>query len=362
MDETIAARLKVPVDPALLKSLNVGRGTIVYIPGHTVIDQLNSIFGEDGWSHKILRERMRDLGAWANPLTGEVTNEGRIYEATVQLDIHPGGVPFCSHVDTGSFGVVVPKDGHAPGPDAHEMARKGATTDALKRASRCLGPAFANHLYDKAEAADVLRDMNIKQAQPARPTGQRPPAQQQRPPAQQQPPASRPSIPVPAASRPPAPAPAAAVPPIQPPKPSPYTPHPAPTPPSAPGGPPAGTPSTAAQLAAPPAASPAFQQFWAVMQEQERSPLDVETVLGVPMITNGVYDKGMAEKNIMRFMYDHSIPRLSGLAQHVQDHVIIDSAVKARAEALAQDQARSNAYTAEPAWEEPPHTADDLPF
>ena len=61
--------------------------------------------------------------------------------------------------------------------------------------------------------------------------------------------------------------------------------------------------------------------------------------------------------------YAHQMARLSLVAEYLSTFVRSKSAGDAKAAVVARDQALLDAYTAEPAWEEPPHTVDeDLPF
>ena len=107
-----------------------------YLEGWHVINELNRVFGFDGWSYTInlsrdALERVEGKEQWAAAYTcictltvGEVTRQ-----------------------DVG-FG-----SGFAKGVgDAIEGATKEAVTDALKRAARTFGNVFGLALYDKSRA------------------------------------------------------------------------------------------------------------------------------------------------------------------------------------------------------------------
>lgn len=107
-----------------------------YLEGWHVINELNRVFGFDGWSYTIdlsrdALDRVEGKDQWAAAYTcictlivGEVTRQ-----------------------DVG-FG-----SGFAKGVgDAIEGATKEAVTDALKRAARTFGNAFGLALYDKSRA------------------------------------------------------------------------------------------------------------------------------------------------------------------------------------------------------------------
>lgn len=98
--------------------------TLTYLEGYYVIQHLNEVFGENGWNHHIT----------------ELNVDGKNVYAIVRLDVSFADQSYTSHTDVGSTTVK--------GTDV-ENAVKTAVTDALKRAARCLGPAFGNSLYDK---------------------------------------------------------------------------------------------------------------------------------------------------------------------------------------------------------------------
>ena len=129
--------LQAPLDPkhVVKPSGNFGpKGD--YLEGWHVINELNRVFGFDGWSYTIdlsrdALERVEGKDQWAAAYTcictltvGEVTRQ-----------------------DVG-FG-----SGFAKGVgDAIEGATKEAVTDALKRAARTFGNVFGLALYDKSRA------------------------------------------------------------------------------------------------------------------------------------------------------------------------------------------------------------------
>lgn len=122
-----------------------------YIKTSTAINIANFIFGFGGWSTQVLNlEPMRN-------------SQDRIlgYSATLRLTLHQNGVHYedvgtCSLEDNS-------QDGRVPDHfNAHQIARKGAVSDALKRCLRHLGPMFGNDLYednrDRARAANAALD------------------------------------------------------------------------------------------------------------------------------------------------------------------------------------------------------------
>ena len=129
--------LQAPLDPAHVKkpSGNFGpKGD--YIEGWHCINELNRVFGFDGWTYTIdLRrdalDRVEGKDQWAAAYTCVCTLEA-------------AGV---TRQDVG-FG-----SGFAKGiGDAIEGATKEAATDALKRAARTFGNIFGLALYDKTRS------------------------------------------------------------------------------------------------------------------------------------------------------------------------------------------------------------------
>lgn len=134
--EQVAA-LQAPLDPKHVKkpSGNFGpKGD--YIEGWHAINELNRVFGFDGWSYSIdlIRDDLREgKDGKGNPQWQAA------YTCVCTLTV--SGV---TRQDVG-FG-----SGFAKGiGDAIEGATKEAATDALKRAARTFGNVFGLALYDK---------------------------------------------------------------------------------------------------------------------------------------------------------------------------------------------------------------------
>lgn len=133
-------KLEAPLDPAHVKKASGGFGPKGdYLEGWHVINELNRVFGFDGWSYSI------DLARDA--LTEGTDSKGNAqWQAayTCVCTLTAAGV---TRQDVG-FG-----SGFAKGiGDAIEGATKEATTDALKRCARTFGNIFGLALYDKSRA------------------------------------------------------------------------------------------------------------------------------------------------------------------------------------------------------------------
>ena len=128
LDQAAKTALAAPLDlNNVKKRKGAGGRTLDYISGEHAIAEANRIFGFDGWSCETIHmECVKE-----SPIT---------YIARVR--VKAGGVT---------------REGW--GGDSshdHEMAVKGAETDAIKRALRTFGNQFGLPLYDKEENAENL--------------------------------------------------------------------------------------------------------------------------------------------------------------------------------------------------------------
>jgi DNA repair and recombination protein RAD52 len=171
------------LNPLLVSTRKGGSGTTLkYIEGHDAIDQANRIFGYGQWGYRVMQCKPTTI---IDPATGEAI--GVTYEAEVELtvaccipvsDVGQQAVSAWNVVD-----IVMTrrgKDGDKEAQvsayerqnaqrtivDAHEVARKGAVTDAVKRCLRTLGNQFGNGLYGDGKVAlvdgDTLDEETLK--------------------------------------------------------------------------------------------------------------------------------------------------------------------------------------------------------
>jgi len=132
------AQLNQPLDPKRVKHRQGGGGMqLSYLKGHDAIDTANRIFGYGNWGYDLLGVELQNVMGEDGGVIGGY------YAARVKLTV-AGCVPVTEE------GVCPVQEGRNPRAriDAHDMARKGAITDALKRALRCFGDQFGNSLYD----------------------------------------------------------------------------------------------------------------------------------------------------------------------------------------------------------------------
>lgn len=177
-DQKQIAELEKDLNPLLISERKGGGGsTLKHIEGHNAIDQANRLFGYGNWGYKTLSITQHVI---LDPCTGEAI--GITYEAEVELQVK-GCMPVSDvgqqAVSTWNVEDVVMsrrkkrEDGTVDDSppqrwerqnaqrtivDAHEVARKGSATDAMKRALRTFGSQFANGLYGDGKVPQVDGD------------------------------------------------------------------------------------------------------------------------------------------------------------------------------------------------------------
>lgn len=167
------AELDKDLNPLLISERKGGGGsTLKHIEGHNAIDQANRIFGYGNWGYRVISCKPINL---IDPASGEAI--GVTYEAEVELQVK-GCIPVSdvgqqacavwnvedvvmSRRKKENDGPVLPwekQNAQRTIVDAHEVARKGAVTDAMKRALRTFGSQFANGLYGDGKVPQVDGD------------------------------------------------------------------------------------------------------------------------------------------------------------------------------------------------------------
>jgi hypothetical protein len=128
--------LKAKLDAKHVKTRQANGATLNYVEGWHVIAEANRIFGHDAWS----RETLHASCFWQSSSAGY---HEAAYLAKVRISVRAG--------DT-----VIVREGSGTGEgkaattgQAHELALKGAETDATKRALATFGNPFGLALYDR---------------------------------------------------------------------------------------------------------------------------------------------------------------------------------------------------------------------
>lgn len=165
------SELNKPLDQRLVSQRKGGGNrTLNYIEGHDAIDQANRIFGYGNWAYRPISLEQVVL---IDPIDGVAV--GIEYKALVELTVRGAIAPIVDvgsqpvatwsvedqvmgrrvndarynhkEVDESPFTLLEKRNARAVIVEAHEQAKKGAVTDALKRCLRVFGNQFGNGLY-----------------------------------------------------------------------------------------------------------------------------------------------------------------------------------------------------------------------
>ena len=138
LSDTQVRQLRAKLEARHVKTRKANGVDLRYVEGWHVIAEANRIFGYDAWDRRTPSSR----GVWS----GECgTYHGAAYIAKVRVSVRAGDITI---VREGSG----TGEGKAPTPgQAHELALKGAETDATKRALATFGNPFGLALYDREQ-------------------------------------------------------------------------------------------------------------------------------------------------------------------------------------------------------------------
>jgi hypothetical protein len=143
-------QLKAKLDAKHVKTRSVQGTELHYVEGWHAIAEANRIFGFDAWDRRTLSSTCIHSGMSAG-------HHCASYTAKVRVSVRAGDAMI---VREGSG----TGEGKAPTPgQAHDLALKGAETDATKRALATFGNPFGLALYDR-EQASVRKPRNGKSA------------------------------------------------------------------------------------------------------------------------------------------------------------------------------------------------------
>jgi hypothetical protein len=131
--------LKAKLDALHVKTRKANGMTLSYIEGWHVIAEANRIFGFDAWD----RQTLATSCVW-NGVSGSY--HAAAYTAKVRVRVRAGDITIVREGSgTGEGRALTPGE-------AHELALKGAETDATKRALATFGNPFGLALYDREQA------------------------------------------------------------------------------------------------------------------------------------------------------------------------------------------------------------------
>jgi DNA recombination protein Rad52 len=155
LTNTQVRQLKAKLEPRYVKIRKANGADLHYVEGWHVIAEANRIFGYDAWDRRTLASRC----VWSGE-SGAC--HAAAYTAKVRVSVRAGDIII---VREGSG----TGEGKASTPgQAHELALKGAETDATKRALATFGNPFGLALYDR-EQVGVRRARSAKASPPIGP-------------------------------------------------------------------------------------------------------------------------------------------------------------------------------------------------
>jgi DNA recombination protein Rad52 len=138
LSNTQVRQLRAKLEPKYVKTRKADGADLHYVEGWHVIAEANRIFGYDAWDRRTLATRC----VW-NDVIGQL--HAAAYTARVRVSIRAGDVTIVRE-GSGSSEAKAPTPGQA-----HELALKGAETDATKRALATFGNPFGLALYDREQ-------------------------------------------------------------------------------------------------------------------------------------------------------------------------------------------------------------------
>ena len=138
LSDTQVRQLRAKLDGKHVKTRKANGTDLYYVEGWHVIAEANRIFGYDAWDRRTLASHC----VWSGP---SGAYHGAAYTAKVRVSVRAGDITI---VREGSG----TGEGRASTPgQAHELALKGAETDATKRALATFGNPFGLALYDREQ-------------------------------------------------------------------------------------------------------------------------------------------------------------------------------------------------------------------
>src|SRR5215467_15893478 len=136
--DTQVRLLKAKLDPRYIRTRNSDGSTLSYVEGWHAIAEANRIFGYEAWDRRTISARC----VWSEAKAGTYR---AVYTAKVRITVRAGEVKVVRE-GSGSCEAIAATAGQA-----HELALKGAETDATKRALATFGNPFGLALYDREQ-------------------------------------------------------------------------------------------------------------------------------------------------------------------------------------------------------------------
>jgi Rad52/22 family double-strand break repair protein len=136
LSDTQVTQLRAKLEAKHVKTRKANGADLHYVEGWHVIAEANRIFGYDAWDRRTLASNC----VWSGPSDAYF---GAAYTAKVRVSVRAGDITIVREGSgTGEGRALTPGQ-------AHELALKGAETDATKRALATFGNPFGLALYDR---------------------------------------------------------------------------------------------------------------------------------------------------------------------------------------------------------------------
>ena len=148
LSDTQVRQLRAKLEGKHVKTRNANGTDLHYVEGWHVIAEANRIFGYDAWDRRTLASRC----VWSGQ---SGAYHGAAYIAKVRVSVRAGDITIVREGSGTGEGKAA-----TPG-QAHELALKGAETDATKRALATFGNPFGLALYDREQ-------LGVRRAKPAK--------------------------------------------------------------------------------------------------------------------------------------------------------------------------------------------------
>lgn len=150
LNDTQVRQLKAKLDARHVKTRRANGTELHYVEGWHVIAEANRIFGFDAWDRRTV-----STSCVLSAAVGQ--NHAAAYTAKVRISVRAGDTTIIRE-GSGTGEAKAPSPGQA-----HELALKGAETDATKRALATFGNSFGLALYDR-EQGGVTKSRGAKGA------------------------------------------------------------------------------------------------------------------------------------------------------------------------------------------------------
>jgi len=151
LSDTQVRQLRAKLEAKHVKTRNANGANLHYVEGWHVISEANRIFGYDAWDRRTLANHCVWSGA-SGPY------HAAAYTAKVRVSVRAGDITIVRE-GSGTGECKAPTPGQA-----HELALKGAETDATKRALATFGNPFGLALYDREQVG--VRKARSEKASP----------------------------------------------------------------------------------------------------------------------------------------------------------------------------------------------------